>query len=209
MFIRTEGDDLVAPISSEDYVKVLASRRAAYESARKRTGPLLRYPTLLEWFVRDEDVQYVVLPEPVAQPKRTPKPRVYRTAESIRAELEKTTAERDAIGSGDIPDRAAANLSPHARSKAAARAGRRRFDRMDRDLERYVQLSKRIDALAARLAQAEVREHEDEVRRAACEYLEANPRASFACLAEHLAYEKDLRVTARMVSRLLQEHRAA
>lgn len=158
MFIRGEGNDLSGPISGEDYMLVLAARQAAYEASRPQSGPLLRYPSLLEWFVRDEDVEYVVLPEPEAAPKRVPTTRVYRSAESIRAELEKVTAQRDAIGGNDIPDRAAANISPFARSKSAARAGRRRFAQMDRDLEKYTRLTRRINQLAGRLVEAEARE---------------------------------------------------
>jgi hypothetical protein len=83
---------------------------------------------------------------------------VYRSAESIRAELEIVDAQLAAFGVNDVPDRAAANLSPHARSRAAARAGRRRFTRMDRDLQRYTALTRRRDRLAGRLATAEARE---------------------------------------------------
>jgi hypothetical protein len=162
MFIRTEGDDLTGPISGDDYMLVLAARQAAYEATRKRSGPLLGCPTLLEWLIRDEDVEFVVLPEPVVQPKRTPTPRVYRSAASIRAKLAKATAQRDAIGSSDIPDRAAANISPFARSKAAASAGRRRFAQMDRDLQNYTRLTKLIDRLSSQLINAEAREKRGE-----------------------------------------------
>lgn len=158
MFIRTEGNDLSAPISRDDYMLVLLARQAAYVVAQQESGPLLRYPPLLEWFIRDEDEAYVVLPDVAPQPKRTPKPRVYRSAASIREELEKVDAQLLAFSSPDLPDRAAANLSPYARSKAAARAGRRRFERMDRDLERYTKLKNKRDALASRLALAEARE---------------------------------------------------
>lgn len=145
---------LSSPISSEDYIQVLLDRQAAYVAAHP-----LKYLPLLEWFVRAEDEPHVVIPETTPQPKRTPKPRVYRSAESIRAELNEVTTQLDSFSSNDVPDRAAANLSPHARSKAAARAGRARFARMDRDLERYTALTQRRDHLASRLASAEAREN--------------------------------------------------
>lgn len=149
---------LTGPISGEDYMPVLVARQAAYTAARPESGPLPRFPPLLEWFIRDEDAEHVVLPESTPSPKRVPTPRVYRSAESIRAELEKVTAQLDAIGANDPTDNAAVNLSPYSRNKAAARAGRARFARMDRDLERYTQLTQRRDRLAGRLALAEARE---------------------------------------------------
>jgi len=149
---------LTEPISGEDYILVLLARQAAYVATLEQSGPLLRFPPLLEWFVRDEDEQHVVLPETTPAPKRVPKPRVYRSAESIRAELENVIAQLATFDANDVPDRAAANLSPHARSRAAARAGRRRFERMDRDLQRYTALTQRRDRLAGRLATAQARE---------------------------------------------------
>ncbi len=154
----TAPADISGPISGEDYMLVLVARQDAYMAARPQSGPLRRFPPLLEWFVRDEDVEHVVLPESTSVPKRVPTPRVYRSADSIRAELATVTARLDAIAANGPADRAAANLSPHARSKAAARAGRARFARMDRDLERYTQLALRRDQLVGRLALAEARE---------------------------------------------------
>lgn len=156
--IPYDADDstkLTGPISGEEYIQVLLARQAAHVAAHPHPRG---WPPLLEWFVRAEDEPYVVLPEATPVPKRTPKPRVYRSAESIRAELEIVDAQLAAFGVNDVPDRAAANLSPHARSRAAARAGRRRFTRMDRDLQRYTALTRRRDRLAGRLATAEARE---------------------------------------------------
>lgn len=154
---------LTGQVSGEAYMEVLVARQTAYMSAREQPGPLQRFPPLLEWFVRVEDEPYVVLPEQVPVPKRTAKPRVYRSAESIRTELETVDAQLAAFGVNDVPDRAAANLSPNARSRAAARAGRRRFKRMDRDLQRYTQLKNRRDQLASRLVAADAREKRKEV----------------------------------------------
>lgn len=154
--IPYDADDstkLTGSISGEEYIQVLLARQAAYVGAHP-----YGFPPLLEWFVRTEDEPYVVLPDAAPAPKRTPKPRVYRSAESIRAELEGVDAKLATFGANDVPDRAAANLSPHARSRAAARAGRRRFERMDRDLEKYAALTRRRDQLAGRLATAEARE---------------------------------------------------
>lgn len=55
-------------------------------------------------------------------------------------------------------DRAAANLSPNARSRAARNAGRRRFAQMDRVLERYTRLETKRTRLCGQLARAEARE---------------------------------------------------
>jgi hypothetical protein len=156
--IPCNADDatkLTGSISGEEYMQVLLARQAAYVA----THPHPRgWPPLLEWFVRAEDEPYVVLPAAMSAPKRNPKPRVYRSAESIRAELERVDTQLAAFGVNDVSDRAAANLSPHARSRAAARAGRRRFERMDRDLRRYTELTRRRDRLVSRLATAEARE---------------------------------------------------
>jgi len=149
---------LTEPISGEDYMEVLVARQAAYVATQGQSGPLQRFLPLLEWFVRAEDEPFVILPESTPAPKRTRQPRVYRSAASIRAELDDVEARLAAFGANDVPDRAAANLSPHARSRAAARAGRRRFERMDRDLQRYTALARRRDQLAGRLASAEARE---------------------------------------------------
>lgn len=153
-----EPADISGPISVEEYMRVLAARQAAFVAAQ--SSPTLRYPPLLKWFIRDEDAAHVVLPESAPSPKHVPTPRVYRSAESIRAELEKVTAQRDAIGANDPTDPAAVNISPFSRNKAVARAGRARFARMDRDLERYTRLTQRRDQLAGRLAVAEAREKE-------------------------------------------------
>lgn len=144
---------VTAPISGDDYIEVLAARQAVYVAAHPH-GPL----PLLEWFIADGDERFVQLPETTPAPKRTSKPRVYRSAASIREELERIIAKRAAIGASDVPDRAVANLSPYARSKAAARAGRRRFEQTDRDLEKFTRLTQRIENLRMSLLMAEARE---------------------------------------------------
>lgn len=162
--MTTLGTTLAGPISGEDYMLVLAARQAAYMAARPESGPLLRFPPLLEWFIRDGDEQYVALPESAPVPKRPPTPRAprkYRSADSIRAKLETVTRQLDAIGANDSIDNAVVNIGPSSRNRAVARAGRARFARMDRDLERYTQLAQRRNRLAGHLASAEARESRD------------------------------------------------
>jgi hypothetical protein len=150
---------LTRHVSGGEYIGVLLARQAAYLAAHPPRRPGLL--PLLEWFVRDEDEPWVMLPE--AAPKPKPKPRQYRSAASIREELENVEALMAAVASNsDTPDRAAANLSPNARNQAAARAGRRRFERMDRDLERFAALQRRRDRLVSRLATAQAREKRNE-----------------------------------------------
>ncbi|RLK58468.1 hypothetical protein [Actinokineospora cianjurensis] len=168
-----DGTALSSPISGEDYIEVLLARQAAYQGAHP-----YRFPPLLEWFVRDEDVDYVELPKPA--PKRTTTPRVYRGAASIRGELKRVDAQLAAIGASGPTDRAAANLSPFARSKTAARAGRARFARMDRDLERYTALTRRRDQLAGRLAVAAAREKQSAANIARRKLVEKFPESRSA-----------------------------
>lgn len=168
-------------MTGDEYMELLARRRDAWEAAHparavveaqieriKRdfpgSNPVIKPGwkppvALLEWFVEPGDENLVEFPEPKPQPKRTPKPRVYRSAASLREDRDRLVAQRDAITADDeAPDRAIANLSPFARSKAARTAGRRRFAKLDRDLERYANLSRRIEALDSRIIRAEARE---------------------------------------------------
>ena len=148
---------LTEPISGDEYVRVvLIGRQEAWLAAHPDTG--LRFPPLLEWFIQPEDEGFVILPESEPAPKRTPQPRVYRTAESLRAERDKIERQMDAVAGVGPTDRAAANLSPNARSRAARTAGRRRFAQMDRALSRYTALRARRDGLNGRIANAEARE---------------------------------------------------
>lgn len=168
-----------AKLTGAEYMDLLEQRRAAWEAAHpvrveaaieriKRdfpganpqikpnwTGPV----ALLEWFVEPGDEDLVDLPECKATPKRQPKPRVYRSAASLREERDRLVSRRDAIvGVDDDGDMAIVNLSPSSRSKAARTAGRRRFAKLDRDLERYASLNRRIQALHSRIVNAEARE---------------------------------------------------
>lgn len=146
---------LTEPIDAEDYMKVLLARQAVWETAH----PGFRLRPLLEWFIVPGDEEWVRLPEPAPPAeKRQRAPRVYRSAESIRVELSAVEAEMARVAGDDCGDSAVVNLSPLSRSRAARNAGRRRFAKLDRDLERYAKLKTRRDRLASQLARAEARE---------------------------------------------------
>lgn len=151
--------DLTEPISGDEYVRVvLVGRQRAWLDAHPRTAQK-GLPPLLEWFIQAGDEKYVQLPEPEPAPTRQPRPRHYRSAASLRAERD-TLAKRmtQIAAAGDVGDRAAANLSPHSRSRAARTAGRRRFAQMDHALERYTAMSRHLENLNQRIAAAERRE---------------------------------------------------
>jgi hypothetical protein len=145
---------ITEPMDAEDYMTVLVERQEQW----KRAHPQARVFPLLEWFILAGEEDLVRLPEtePAAKPVRTP--RVYRSAASLREERDALAARMERLAGMDgTPDRAAANLSPHARSRVARTAGRRRFERMDRDLAAYAELQRRVDALNGRIANAEAR----------------------------------------------------
>jgi hypothetical protein len=150
-----EPPPLAAPISGEDYIALLVARRDAWEA---RNGGARPYglPALIEWFIQDGDEEFVQLPGPA--PKRERKPRVYRSAASLRKERDTVQARMDRITGEDTTDGAVVNLSPFARSRAARNAGRARFAKLDRDLERYTALRTRLDNLNSRIRSAEARE---------------------------------------------------
>lgn len=145
---------LAASIDGEAYMQLLLDRQAAWEAAH----PLIRLRPLLEWFIHAGDEQWVRLSETAPAPKRETKPRVYRSAASIREELAMVEAKMDRIVGNGSDDNASVNISPYSRSRAARNAGRRRFAQLDRDLERYAALSRRRDGLASRLISAQARE---------------------------------------------------
>ncbi|MEV8610266.1 hypothetical protein AB0383_20465 [Amycolatopsis sp. NPDC051373] len=146
---------LTEPISGDEYMQVLLQRQAAWLA---RNGGALKFPPLLEWFVQDGDEQWVQLTETEPAPKKERKPRVYRSAASLREERDNVAAKLDALTAEDTTDGAVVNLSPNSRSKSAARAGRRRFAKMDRDLQRYTTLRNKLALLNSRVATAEARE---------------------------------------------------
>lgn len=151
-----EPAPLAAPITGEEYMGVLLARQAAYIARNFPNGTSL--PPLLEWFIRDEDEPFVILPERALAPKRESKPRNFTPAAELRRRRDEVQAKLDAFGNDGPADRAMANLSPYARSKSAARAGRKRFEKMDRDLSKYTELRNRLEVLNHRIALQEARE---------------------------------------------------
>lgn len=153
----SDFEPIATPMTGEQYMTVLVERQQAWKQAHAKPGVRLRFPALLEWFIQPGEEHLVLLPEPAPKPPRTP--RVYRSAESLRQERAELMEHMARVaGCNDAPDRAAANLSPHSRSRAARTAGRRRFARMDRDLEKYAALQRQLTALNGQIARAEARE---------------------------------------------------
>lgn len=158
--------DQTQRMTGDEYMQLLEQRRDAWEAARvarerpegfPQITPKFEMRPLLEWFVEAGDDDLVTLPESTPKPKREPKPRVYRSAASLREERDRAQRQLDAL-TGDDGDRAAANLSPTSRNRAARNAGRARFARLDRDLERYTQLKQQVGALNTKIYRAETRE---------------------------------------------------
>lgn len=155
---------ITTSMTGDQYMSVLAERQRIYEQAHAKPGPRMRFPALLEWFIQPGEEHLVLLPEPAPAERPAREPRTYRSAESLRQERERVAAEMTRVaGIGDLPDRAAANLSPHSRSRAARNAGRRRFAVMDRALETYARLNRRLAVLNGQIARAEARESSEVV----------------------------------------------
>jgi len=156
------------PLTSDEYMELLEQRRAEWAALPKPDMPLtpkawVQGP-LLERFVRsgDEDLVDLQTPQPAA-PKPTPKPRVYRSAASLREERDRLQARRDTYiepdnGSAEHDARAIVNVSTQSKNRAARASGRRRHARNDRQLREYAALTRRIQSLDSRIAKAEARE---------------------------------------------------
>lgn len=146
---------ITEPTDAEDYMAVLMQRQQAW----KRAHPHAELLPLLEWLTLPGEEDLVRLPEHAPAEKPARKPRVYRSAAELHEERGRLLARMITVaGTGDVPDRAAANLSPNARSRAARTAGRRRFARMDRALEEFARLRRRVTVLDGQIARAEARE---------------------------------------------------
>lgn len=155
-----EPTPITEPMDAEDYMTLLAARQEQWKRATQaRTGLAPRLLPLLEWFILPGEEALVRLPESKPAPRKARTPRVYRSAASLREERDElVTRMAHLAGTDDVPDRAAANLSPNSRSKAARRAGVRRFAKMDRDLGEYAALQRRVNGLNGQIARAEARE---------------------------------------------------
>jgi hypothetical protein len=146
---------ITEPMDAEDYMALLAERQQAWT----RAHPEILAPALNEWFILAGEEALVRLPERAPAGKPARKPRVYRSAAELHGERGRLLARMIAVaGIEDTPDRAAANLSPNARSRAARTAGRRRFAKMDRDLATFAALQRRVVVLDGQIARAEARE---------------------------------------------------
>jgi len=150
-----EPAPLTEPIDGQAYIGVLLERQAAWNARR---GGQQTFPPPPEYFVRAEDEDFVIVPGEKPAPKRERRPRTYRSAASLIEERDQVQARMDAITAEDSDDPAIVNLSPNARSRAARNAGRRRFEQLDRDLERYTALSTRLERLNYQIKAARARE---------------------------------------------------
>jgi hypothetical protein len=130
---------------------VLLERQAAFVDKHPPMRPWLL--PLLESFIRDGDEALFTPPAMQPQSKRETKPRVFRSAESLRIERDRLVARRAPLLAPLLPEMAAAG---------GAGIGRKRGDRIikreDGRLRRYVELTRRIDALNDRILRAEHRE---------------------------------------------------
>lgn len=153
-------EPITTPMTGEEYMTVLAERQQTWEREHTKPGVRLRFPALLEWFIVPGEEHLVQLPEtaePTTRPAR--RPRTYRSAESLRQERDRLAQCMEQVaGAGDTHDQASTNLSPYSRSRVVRRAGRRRFAAMDRALEKYARMVKRLAQLDGQIARAEARE---------------------------------------------------
>lgn len=138
-------------MTGDEYMAEL--KRRADEWSAQHGGHRPGYPPLLEWFIRDEDVDLVDLPPDPEFPKRTPQPRYYRPASYWRPRVEKMRAELVALSAPSLPERAAASGEALGRRRTLRYAAQ-----MDRRLERAVALEKRLRHAEHMLRSAEQRE---------------------------------------------------
>lgn len=141
----------MSKLTGDEYIELLLQRQKEYLDAR----PPMKFPPLLEWFIRDGDEDLVDLPEP--EPKRKPKPRTYRPASYWRdriASLERRMAAE--ANKADFGDRAASG------GQALGPKRTRKFlERADKALQRYCELARRKAHAESMLRKAELRERKD------------------------------------------------
>jgi hypothetical protein len=157
-------------VNGDEYMELLEQRRAAWEAASQGGNPQITPKSwvrpLLEQFVEAGDENLVDLPErQPAEPKpvQAKRPRVYRSAASLREERDRLQARRAAYiepdnGSAEHDARAIVNVSTQSKNRAARASGRRRHARNDRQLREYAALTRRIQSLDSRIAKAAARE---------------------------------------------------
>lgn len=138
-------------MTGEEYMALLLQRQSEWESEHPGRQPWAR--PLLEWFIRDGDELLFIPPAEVPQPKRETKPRVYRTAASLREQRERLVTQRAPLLVPLSPDRAASGGQALGRKRTG-----RMQQREDARLRRFVELDRRIRALDYRIQRAEARE---------------------------------------------------
>lgn len=145
------GGVVTGRMTGDEYMAELKRRADAWadENGGRKTG----FPPLLEWFIRDEDVDLVDLPPDPEIPKRVRQPRHYRPASYWRPRVEKMRAELARLSAPILPERAAATGEALGRSRTLKVAAQ-----MDRRLQRYVEMEKRLRHAEHMLRSAEMRE---------------------------------------------------
>lgn len=138
-------------MTGDEYIALLTERQQAHLVVHPPAKPWLK--PLLEWFIQPGDEDLFTPPTNAPEPKRPTTPRVYRTAASLRAEREDLISRRDATVPESLPDRAAVTGQG-----IGIKRGLRYAARMDRALQKYTALDRRIRELDGRIARAESRE---------------------------------------------------
>lgn len=153
------GPALEHTVTADEYMQVLAARLADWEARKPSpppTGikPRFPLPPLLEWFIRDEDIPWVIQPQPEPKPpKAQPTPRYYRPASYWRERRDRISAAMSALAAPELPEVAAARGQAIGRKRTA-----RVQQRMDSKLSKYTALDKKLKHAEMMLRAAERRE---------------------------------------------------
>jgi hypothetical protein len=138
-------------MSLDEYMTILQQRADEWLAGQK--NPDLRFPPLLDWFVRDGDEDLVELPEErKPEPRPKPQPRRYRPASYWRDRIATLEAQMAPLTEPLINDRAAAGgvaLGVKRTAKIQARE--------DGRLQRYVELRNQLERAQSMLRAAEAR----------------------------------------------------
>lgn len=148
---------LLAP---DEYMGVLLERQAEYA---KQHPPVLGFPPLLDWFIRDGDEHLVDMDaieqanEPTERP--APRPRYYKPASHWRGVIERTQARMDAInGSTKRHDTTDPAAYGGVGIRQTPRQQRKHWTRIDNAASEYVRLEARLGHARSMLRKAERRE---------------------------------------------------